>query len=178
MKTKNLDMAGFKENFWISEDVSSEIRPLIDIEREIEEVNRKDRSLLIKLLSGGDFDKAEKKGEEVFEDKTQYYEFVANVTELLQSRHLHRAMKQHQRAFNESDMYKVSIDSLRKAKQNIEIAEDKMESSKKIMKRYSHKFHEIDEKGDKFEKLVENFNDNKKTLKKLKQIQSQFEGVE
>lgn len=171
-------MAGFKDNYWISEDISSEIRPLMEVERDLEDVNRKDRSLLIKLLSEGKFDKAEEKRDEVFDCNSDYYEFVANVVELLQSRHVHRALKHHNRAFNESNMYKVSRDSLMKAKENIDIAEDKMAKAKRIMNNYSHKFHEVDDENDKFEELVESFNDNKQKLEKLQQIQSQFEGID
>lgn len=170
-------MAGFKDKYSISEDISNEIRPVLEIERDLEKVDRKERSLLIKLLSEGNFDQAENKADKVFEDRSKYYEFVANVAELLQSRHVQRALNHHNRAFNESNMYHMSIESLEKAKKNIKKAEKEMVKAKRIMNRYSHKFHEIKDHDDKFEELVENFNDNKERLKKLEEIQSQFEGI-
>ena len=151
---------------------------MIDIERQLEEVDREERSFLIHRLSKGKFREAEEKGEEVFDESREYYSFVANVIDLLQSRHFHRALKNHNRAFNESDFYQVSMESLKMAKENIKTAEEEMSKAKRIMDRYSHKFHEISNEGDKFEELVENFSSNKERLQKLKHIQSQFEGLE
>ena len=158
--------------------LEAEIRPLLEIERSLEDVKREERSLMIQDLSDGDFEAAEEKGAEIFEDMKEYYGFVADVVELLQSRHVQRAANHQHEAFDNSDEYQLSRDHLERAKRCIETANSEMDKAKMIMDNYSHKLHEVKGNEDIFETLVNSFSNRKEQLEEVSRIQSNFDGVE